>query len=128
MASSFHATPLSNAFFSDFNRESLHSSIIGAARKRTGYTISRQNDGDLQAYMKAVYFNMMQDPFKDVRGQLDRMNNAVVTQAMRDILPGVLQQLIYYKDSNTLPAPLINPQNTSTRGRKYGESDKFTIV
>jgi hypothetical protein len=53
------------------------------------------------------------------------MNSAVVTQAMRDVVPGVLQQLIYLRDASSLPAPLMNAQNTSTRGMKFGESTKW---
>ena len=101
--------------------------IIDEARKRTGYVIDRQNDADLQAYMKSVYVNMMRDPFQNVKGQLEAMNSAVVTQAMRDVLPGVLQQLIYLRDSSTLPSPLINAQNTSTRGMKMGQNNKFAF-
>jgi hypothetical protein len=127
MATRIESTPLSNSFFSDFNRESLHLAIIEEARKRTGYVIDRQNDGDLQAYMKAVYVNMMRDPFLNVKSQLEEMNNAVVTQAMRDVVPGVLQQLIYLRDASSLPAPLLNAQNTSTRGMKYGENTKFAF-
>lgn len=125
MATRIEPTPLSNSFFSDFNRESLHLAIIEEARKRTGYVIDRQSDGDLQAYMKAVYVNMLRDPFQNVKGQLDAMNSAVVTQAMRDVVPGVLQQLIYLRDASTLPAPLLNAQSTSTRGMKFGESNKW---
>lgn len=127
MATRIESTPLSNSFFSDFNRESLHLAIIEEARKRTGYVIDRQNDGDLQAYMKAVYVNMMRDPFLNVKSQLEEMNNAVVTQAMRDVVPGVLQQLIYLRDASSLPAPLLNAQNTSTRGMKYGENTKYAF-
>jgi hypothetical protein len=125
MATRIEPTPLSNSFFSDFNRESLHLAIIEEARKRTGYVIDRQNDGDLQAYMKSVYVNMMRDPFQNVRGQLDAMNRAVVTQAMRDVIPGVLQQLIYLRDASSLPTPLLDAQSTSTRGMKFGESNKW---
>lgn len=127
MATRIEPTPLSNSFFSDFNRESLHLAIIDEARKRTGYTIDRQRDGDLQAYMKAVYVNMMRDPFQDVKGQLDSMNRAVVTQAMRDVVPGILQHLIYLKDASSLPEPLINAQSTSTKGMKFGINDKFAF-
>ena len=127
MATRIEPTPLSNSFFSDFNRESLHLSIIEEARKRTGYTIDRQNDGDLQAYMKAVYVNMLRDPYQNVKGQLDAMNRAVVTQAMRDVVPGILQQLIYLKDASSLPAPLMNPMSTSTHGMKYGQNNKFAF-
>ena len=125
MATRIEPTPLSNSFFSDFNRESLHLAIIEEARKRTGYVIDRQSDGDLQAYMKAVYVNMLRDPFQNVKGQLDAMNSAVVTQAMRDVIPGVLQQLIYLRDASSLPSPLLNAQSTSTRGMKFGESNKW---
>ena len=127
MATRIEPTPLSNSFFSDFNRESLHLSIIEEARKRTGYTIDRQSDGDLQAYMKAVYVNMLRDPYQNVKGQLDAMNRAVVTQAMRDVVPGILQQLIYLKDASSLPAPLMNPMSTSTHGMKYGSNNKFAF-
>ena len=127
MATRIEPTPLSNSFFSDFNRESLHLSIIEEARKRTGYTIDRQSDGDLQAYMKAVYVNMLRDPYQNVKGQLDAMNRAVVTQAMRDVVPGILQQLIYLKDASSLPAPLMNPMSTSTHGMKYGQNNKFAF-
>ena len=127
MATRIEPTPLSNSFFSDFNRESLHLSIIEEARKRTGYTIDRQSDGDLQAYMKAVYVNMLRDPYQNVKGQLDAMNRAVVTQAMRDVVPGILQQLIYLKDASSLPAPLMNPMSTSTHGMKYGANNKFAF-
>ena len=127
MATRIEPTPLSNSYFSDFNRESLHLAIIEEALKRTGYVIDRQSDGDLQAYMKAVYVNMMRDPFQNVKGQLEAMNSAVVTQAMRDVIPGVLQQLIYLRDASSLPAPLINAQSTSTRGMKYGENTKFAF-
>lgn len=127
MATRIEPTPLSNSFFSDFNRESIHLAIIEEARKRTGYVIDRQNDGDLQSYMKSIYVNMLRDPFQNVRGQLEAMNKAVVTQAMRDVVPGILQQLIYMRDASSLPAPLMNAQNTSTRGMKYGENTKFAF-
>ena len=127
MSTRVQPTPLSDAFFSDFNRESIHASIIEAARKRTGYTIDRQNDGDLQAYMKSVYFNMVRDPYTNVRQQLDAMNNAVVTQAMRDVVPGVLQQLIYFKDASQLPVPLNLPEPTSTHGMKMPDNTKYAF-
>jgi hypothetical protein len=46
---------------------------------------------------------------------------------MRDVVPGVLQQLIYLKDASSLPAPLMNPMSTSTHGMKYGANNKFAF-
>lgn len=127
MSTHIQPTPLSNAYFSDFNRESLHQAIIDETRKRTGYTIDRQSDGDLHAYMKGVYFNIVEDPYTNVRQQLDKMNAAVLSQTMKDVIPNVLQRLIYLQDSSRLPVPLNMPANTSTHGNKMGDNTKYAF-
>ena len=113
-------TPLSDAFFSDFNRETIHQDIIHAIEAKTGYTIDKQNDADLQALMKRVYVNMMGDPYSDVRGQVQRMNSAVVSEATSTISTGMLQQLIFMRDITSNPVPLEPPVSTSTYGNKLG--------
>jgi len=113
-------TPLSDAFFSDFNRETIHQDIIHAIESKTGYTIDKQNDSDLQALMKRVYVNMMGDPYTDVRGQVQRMNSAVVSEATSTISTGMLQQLIFMRDITSNPVPLEPPVSTSTYGNKLG--------
>ena len=112
--------PLSDAFFSEFNRESIHQDIIRAINRKTGYTIDKQNDADLQALMKRVYVNMMTDPYVNVRGQVQSMNNAVVEEATGTIGTGMLQQLLFMRDISSNPVPLQPPVSTSTYGNKLG--------
>ncbi len=111
-------TPLTDAYFSDFNREYLHRAIVDEIAKLTGYKIDRQNDGDLQALMGRAYSDVSYDPYKDVRTQVSAMNKQVVAEATKTIKTGVLQQLIYMRDISTQPVPMAAPMSTSTYGNK----------
>ena len=127
MSTRYLPTPLSDAFFSDFNRETIHGDIIQSIRAKTGYTINKQNDADLQALMKRVYVNLMADPYVDVRGQVANMNKRVVQEATQTISTGVLQQLMYIKDISQNPVPLAAPVSTSTYGNKIPDNTKFAF-
>jgi hypothetical protein len=125
MATKYLPTPLDSAFFSDFNREQLHQAIIQRIKASTGYAIDRQNDADLQSLMKKVFVNMRGDPYTNVKGQLDAMNRAIVTEACQTIESGVLQQLVYLRDISANPVPELRPTSTSTYGNKLPQNFKF---
>jgi len=127
MSTRYLPTPLSDAFFSEFNRETIHSDIIQSIQSKTGDTIDKQNDADLQALMKRAYTNLMADPYVDVRGQVANMNKRVVQEATRTISTGVLQQLMYIKDISQNPVPLPAPVSTSTYGNKIPDNTKFAF-
>ncbi len=120
-------TPLSDAYFSDFNREYLHEAIIRAFRDKTGYTIERQNDQDLQALMRRVWTNVSGDPYSDVRNQVSKMNAQVVKEATETISTGMLQQIVYLRDISRNPVPLGTPVSTSTYGNKIPSNFKIGI-
>lgn len=127
MSTRFLPSPLVDAFFSDFNREYIHNTIVRAMAAKTGYKIDRQNDADLQALMKRVYVNLVQDPFRDVRQQVSEMNKKVVEEATATITTGVLQQLIYIRDISNNPVPMPTPVSTSTYGNKIPGNFKFGL-
>ena len=120
-------TPLTDAFFSDFNRESVHNAIIELVQAKTGVKIQRQNDADLQALMKRVYTNMARDPYSDIRGQVDAMNNQVAKEATATVSTGVLQQIVYLRDISSNPVPLAAPVSTSTYGNKLPYNSKIAF-
>jgi hypothetical protein len=120
-------SPLSDAFFSDFNREQVHSMIIDSVQAKTGVKIERQNDADLQALMKRVYTNMARDPYSDVRGQVGAMNTQVAKEATATVSTGVLQQLVYLRDISSNPVPLAAPVSTSTYGNKMPYNSKIAF-
>jgi hypothetical protein len=125
MATKWLPSPLTDAFFSNFNREYIHKSLMDAIKKETGYAIDRQNDGDLQALMRSVYINMGRDPTTNVKAQLDALNAAVIFQAKQTVMTGVLQQVVYLRDISANPVPLPIPSNTSTYGNKLPQNFKF---
>lgn len=120
-------TPLSSAFFSDFNRESIHNDIISRMREKTGHTLQRQNDSDLQALMRKVYIDLVQDPTTDVQSQVKKMNAQVVKEATATISTGMLQQLVYMRDISANPLPLPVPVSTSTYGNKLPYNSKISF-
>ena len=120
-------TPLTDAFFSDFNREQIHNSIIQSVQAKTGMKIERQNDADLQALMKRVYTNMSRDPYSDVRGQVNAMNAQVAKEATATVSTGVLQQLVYLRDISSNPVPMAAPVSTSTYGNKMPYNSKIAF-
>lgn len=109
-------SPLSDAFFSPFNREYLHGAIIKSVKAKTGMTIDRQNDADLRALMHRVYIHMMSNP--NSKTQVAAMNDVVVSEATKTIQTGILQQLSYFDAISNSPVPLENPMSTSTYGNK----------
>ena len=127
MATRFLPTPLTDAFFSEFNRESIHRMIIDAFKSKTGYSIDRQNDQDLQALMNRVYTDIARNQYGQVREQVDAMNARVVKEATATISTGVLQQLVYMRDITSNPIPLPKPISTSTYGNKLPYNTKVTL-
>ena len=120
-------TPLGNAFFSEFNKENIHSLILDNIKAQTGYQLDRQSDGDVQSLMRVVYTDLVVDPNTDVRAQVSRMNYEVVKRATSTISTGMLQQLVYMRDISENPVPLEIPVSTSTYGNKIPSNFKFGI-
>jgi hypothetical protein len=121
------ATPVGQAFFSEFNREAIHEDIIRTMKAKTGYTIQRQNDFDLQALMRKVYTDLVQDPGTDIMNQVARMNKQVAKEATATISTGMLQQIVYLRDISANPVPLAVPVSTSTYGNKLPYNTKVTL-
>lgn len=120
-------TPLGDAFFSEFNRGGIHSNIISSIKAKTGLSISKQNDNDLQALMRVVYTDLVRDPSTNVRQQVSAMNAEVVKRALPTISTGLLQQAVYLHDISSNPVPMAAPTNTSTYGNKLPTNFKFGI-
>jgi hypothetical protein len=120
-------TPLGNAFFSDFNKESIHASIVDTIKTKTGYELERQNDGDVQSLMRVVYTDMVASPYTAVKTQVAAMNSEVVKRAVATASTGMLQQLVYLRDIAENPVPIDIPVSTSTYGNKIPSNFKFGI-
>jgi|CryBogDrversion2_2_1035213.scaffolds.fasta_scaffold10126_2 Family of unknown function (DUF5761) len=125
MSTKFLPTPLSDAFFSDFNRETIQQKLISDIKAKTGYTIDRQPDADVQGLMRKVYVNMASNYYDNVRSQVENMNSKVLYEAESQVMTGVLQQIVYLQDISTNPVPFASPINTSTYGNKLPINNKY---
>ena len=122
-------TPVSESFFSRFNTEYLHSSIVKNVNSKTGMNIDRQSDGDLRALMTRVYNHVIVDPYtvSSISPQVSRMNDLVIQEATKTIQTGVLQQLSFIDYVTRNPVPLAMPVSTTTYGNKISGNDKFAV-
>jgi len=120
-------TPLSAAFFSTFNRETIQKLIRDAVKAQTGWSIGQQSDLDLQTFMRVVYTDLVRDPYSDMKNQIEGMNAEVVSRAKDVVISGILQQLVYLRDISENPTPLAAPASVSTHGNKIPSNFKFGI-
>ena len=127
MSTRYLPTPLTDAYFSEFNREQIHSQIVLSVQAKTGQQIDRQNDQDLQVLMKRVYVNMARNQYDNIRSQIDAMNAQVVKEATATIASGVMQQLAYMRDITAIPVPMDAPVSTSTHGNKMPDNTKIAF-
>ena len=120
-------TPLGNAYFSEFNREYLHNSIVGKIKSMTGYEVDRQNDAALQSLMRVVYTDLVRDPYTDVKSQVSAMNAEVLSRATETVSTGMLQQIVYLREISENRVPEDRPVPTTTYGNKIPSNYKFGI-
>jgi len=120
-------TPLSNAFFSEFNRQTIHKSIRESVKRQTGQAIDRQNDQDLQVLMKVVYTDMANDMYTDIRNQVAAMNNETVIRATGTIRTGLLQQAFYMRDISQNRVPNALPVSSSNFGTDINTNYNFGL-
>jgi hypothetical protein len=125
MASKYLPSPLADAFFSDFNKETIQDQIASAIKDKTGVDLQRQSYSDLDALMKRVYVNMKKDTNSNVRQQVDDMNARVTEEATGTISTGLLQQIVYLRDISRNAVPLEVPVSTSTYGNKIPSNFKI---
>ena len=92
--------------------------IRDSVKDLTGDSIDRQDASDLRALMGRVFTNMAGDPYRDVQGQVARMNTQVVKEATETIGTGVAQHVKFLQESNKQPIPLPVPLSTTTYGQK----------
>jgi hypothetical protein len=125
MASKYLPSPLVDAFFSDFNKETIQDQIASAIRDKTGVELQRQSYSDLDALMKRIYVNMKKDTYSNVRQQVDDLNARVTEEATGTISTGLLQQIVYMRDISRNAVPLEVPVSTSTYGNKIPSNYKI---
>ena len=119
------STPLSIQFYSKQNRDRIQAGISQAILRETNYRVGPQDPNDLFVLMQAVYAKSFADPYRGIESQVERINAAVIKEAVGIMKPRIVQQVIYTRNLDTLPPPPEWPGNTSTYGKKLPYNSKI---
>ena len=106
---------LTAAYFSKANLDYIQQQIINGISQQ-GYKITRQSDTQVQIVMRSIYFQFGKNNNQPLQTQLDELNNLVIDECIRIIIPNIQQYQGYIRDV-TNPIPTIpNSQSTTIKG------------
>ena len=117
----WEATPLSTAYFSRDNIETVQNSIRKAVFERSqpkGYVIDKQSVDDLKIIMRAMYYQYSRNLPDDIAGQIADLNHKVVEWSAPHILSAVDHYFYYINDISHMPVPLAQPKSLSSAGTR----------
>lgn len=114
----YEESSVSSMFFSKENANLIHQEIIQGVYQQTGQSISRQSDSSLQIIMRSLYLQYGKNLPCQIKEQVSELNNHVIKECLRIILPNIQQTIGYQQDLSRLPGSLDRPVNMSSTGSK----------
>jgi hypothetical protein len=112
------ATSLSESYFSKENVDYVQDEIIKRVYKQTGHVISRQSDMNLQIIMRSIYLQYGKNLPCQIKEQVLELDEEVIKEALKIIIPNIEQTIGYRKDISELPRTMNRPINVSSAGTK----------
>lgn len=89
-----------STFFSRRNIDFIQNKLISETKKYSGFVIGKQDEAVLLEMMTGIYVqDSTYDP-RDFNGSLAKLNKLVITEAMKQILPGVRSYALYVRDAS----------------------------
>lgn len=117
--------PVTQSFTSNFNVRYLMEQLIASVQRATGRLIGPQPIQALAHLMKAHY--LTSGPYllhmPDV--EVERLNRAVLQQAIHETTQAVQAYDRYLHDAFTQPVPPDRPLNTNIAGNRQFEINRF---
>jgi hypothetical protein len=87
-------------FFSRRNIDFIQNKLVSETKKYTGFVIGPQDEGVLVEIMTGIYVqDSTYDP-NNFDASLAKINKLVITEAMKQILPGVRAYGLYVRDAS----------------------------
>ena len=124
------STPLSQAYFTKANVDRVQQDIRRVVMQVTNadtdpvlnghkpIMIGRQDDNQIETIMRSIYLQYAKHLDYNLDGQIKELNDIVIREAVPNIITNLKQYIGYVKDASTLPTPIDQPINTSSRGEK----------
>jgi hypothetical protein len=117
----WESTPVSDAFFSRENIESIQNGIRRGVFERSkpkGYVIDKQSVDDLKIIMRALYYQYARNLPDDVPEQIADLNQKVLDWSVPHILSAVDHHFYYMDDISHMPVPMSQPVSMSGAGTR----------
>jgi hypothetical protein len=114
-------SPLSDAFFSKNNIDTIQASIRKEVFNRSqpkGYVIDDQSVDELKIIMRGIYYQYARNLPNDIAGQVKELNERILAWSVPHVLSAVDHYVYYIKDIDTLPVPMALPVNLTRAGSK----------
>ena len=121
-----HETPaeFNTTFFSRKNVDFIQNKMISQTKRYTGVDIGRQNEDELIMMMCGIY--VQDSTFNgNVKESLKKINTIVITECLKQILPGVRAYVLYLRDASM---PFSGGgENAFARPQDVSEKGTFTL-
>lgn len=112
----WYNTPLSVAFFSEENVQSIQDTLRYQVYQTTGRTIAVQDYDALKAIMRGTFLRTSKNLPDNIKGQIQCLNSRVLEVATRSVMSGLDSYTAYIRDVSTLAVPLQLPILSSNKG------------
>ena len=109
---------LNQTFFSQKNIDMIQNAIINEISKKTGYTIARQSELQLQIIMRSIYLQYAKNDPCNIKQQIIDLDRKVINYSVDRVTVEISQYLEYKDTVNKMPNPISHPQNLSNAGTK----------
>jgi hypothetical protein len=124
----WEVTPLSKAFFSNQNAQTIQNAIRKAVYDKSGpkkYVIDDQSMDELTIIMRTMYLQYAQNLPHDIAGQVLDLNEKVMNWSVPHILSAVDHYNYYLNDISHMPVPLARSVSLSSAGTKSLPQNPF---
>ena len=111
---------VAHAFFANRNVDFIQTQIIKKINKISSgqYNIGRQDDTQLNAIMKSYFLQYGKNLPNNIDGQVEELNNMVINECVKIIIPNIQQHIGYLKDITSAPPVMPLPVITNNTGNK----------
>lgn len=118
-------TPLSNAFFSEVNVNSLQEQIRYSVWKKSNeeHIIGKQDPTQLKLIMRSIFLQNSKNLPTNLLDQVKNLNKDVINYCVEKILVQINQKINYLRDIEQGPQPMERSINVSIKGDKSLENN-----
>ena len=107
----YYNTILSDTYFSSDNQEIIQNGIRNGVynMSKGKFVVGIQDYDTLKVIMRSMFLQHSENSPKDIKGQIERLNNYVLDYSIKNVYNEAVGYLNYVKDVSTLAVPISHP-------------------